>query len=612
MKFFSLLALFGMCAAAQIQPGTAQVPATAAAKAALSGRVVNAVTGEPLRKVSVLLAGMGGRGSGREQSQEPPQARSATTDDQGVFAFTGLDPGSYRLIASRVGFVRQVYGERDGGGGGWRGGGAGATLKAGEELKDILIRLQPSAAISGRVVDEEGEPLMHARVQALRWAYLGGRRELMPAGTAQSDDHGEYRIYSLNPGRYYLSATYEGGYMTGYLAGIGVDVTDQAYVPVFYPGVNDPTQASVIQVRGGDEVPGINFAIVPQRAVTVAGRVFNAITGQAAKNVHVGLNLRSPGARGFFRRENDTTTDQQGAFRFRGIAPGSYIATAEWDSDGQGPGMIGSISVSGSSRVTEYGRGHYTGRQSVDVVSADVEGVSIVIAPGIDLTGAVKVEGTLPQTPEASPPRETVVMGTRVIRSMTQSRMRIVLEADDDQSMGNVVAEVNPDNTFVFNNVPEGAYRVSIAGVPGTGYLKSARIGGQDVLTDGLIVTRGRRGALELVISTLTGTLDGTVVDSAGKPFNAARVVLVPEGARRKTASLYRLATSDAYGRFALRAIPPGEYKVFAWDVVDGGAWQDPEFLRPFEDYGQRVHVTENGQHNAEVKVIITEEAAAQ
>ncbi len=591
MKLAAVVLLFALCAAAQVQPRSA--PSAQASKATVSGRVVNAVTGEALRKVNVMLVGSG--------SGQQTQARTAITDDQGAFSFAAVDPASYRIVAVRTGFVRQSYGDRDPGSYVTRA--SVLTVAPGQEIKDIFIRLQPSAAISGRVVDQDGDPMMHVRVQALRYNYYRGRRQLMPAGGEDSNDRGEYRIYDVTPGRYYLSATYEGGYIAGYLAGVGMDVPDQAYVPVFYPGVNDPSQAAPIEVRPGEEVPGINFTIALQRAVGVSGRVFNSVTGQSGRNVHVALMARSLTMRAFVSGDHDAGTDDQGNFKLRGIAPGSYILTADWDSASQIPG--------GAPPGREHRR--YSARQPIEVGGADVEGLTLTIAPGIDISGTVRIEGTLPPPSASRPePANTVVMGNTTVRTVISGPLRVALEPLEDVSMNYVGTTVKPDNTFLLENVTEGTYRINVGGIPGNAYLKSARIGGQDVLEDGLVVTRGRRGALELVVSTLTGRLEGTALDLSDKPFPAARVVLVPEGARRNLPAMYRAGVADQFGHFVIAGIPPGDYKLFAWDAIETGAYQDPDFLRSFEDRGQVVRISESGQSTADIKVIISEERGAQ
>ncbi len=576
-------------------PLWAQTPhPTTAAGSSVAGKVVNAATGEPLKKAAVLLMRVEGRG----------QAQSMMTDEQGQFAFRSLETGRYRLLVNRTGYVRQAYGQRDPYA---DTGGSPLTLSAGQEVKDILFRLLPAGAISGRVVDEDGEGMMEVQVQALRWTTVRGRRQLMPASGERTNDRGEYRIYNLPPGRYYLAATYEGGYVTGYLVGMAGGVSeaplDEAYAPVFYPGTSDLAQASALDLRGGDELGGMNMVLAPQRTVTVNGRVLNAITGQPGRNVHVSIMARNGTVRSFISGDHDTTTDDQGYFHVRGVLPGSYIISAEWDVEGHGAGTIITSSRE-EGRTVVYGGRHYSARQPLEIGGADLESVSLVIAPGVDVAGSVRTEGVLPKLPSET--ETTTQAGGRSIRISRSNEMRVVLEPTDDLNIGNLVAQIKPDNTFVINNAPDETYRINVAGLPEGAYIKSARFAGQDVLEDGLAIMRGRRGSLDLVISANAGTVSGTITDSDRKPFAGARVVLVPEGSRRKRPSLFRTATADQYGRFNLRSVPPGDYKVFAWDSMEAGAYQDAEFLRPFEDRGQPVRVNESSQSTVEAQVIMT------
>ncbi len=573
-------------------PQGASGPPRVAAKGTIAGRVVNAATGEPLRKAAVVLARVDG----------PSQPQSTITDEQGQFWFRPVESGRYRLIANRTGFVRQAYGQRDPGS--YTDSGGLLSVAAGQEVKDILFRLVPAGAISGRVVDPDGEPIMEVQVQALRWNYSRGRRMMMPAGSERTNDRGEYRIFNLPPGRYYLAATYEGGFVAGYLAGVGGSESevplDESYAPVFYPGTSDITQAAPLEVRG-DELGGMNLMLAPQRALKVSGRVLNSITGQPGRGVHVAVMARSGTVRAFVSGDLDATTDEQGYFQIRGVLPGSYVIAAEWDGEGQGAGTIITSSVGGD-RSVQYNRRHYSARQPLEVGGADVEGVSLVIAPGTDIAGTVHVEGVLPKP--APDIERTTQAGGRTIRFSRTSQMRVVLEPILDLNIGNLSAAIGPDNNFVVSNAPDDTYRINVGGMPEGAYLKSARFGGQDVLEDGLVLTRGRRGSLELVISTNAGSLAGTAVDSNHKPFAGARVALVPEGSARKRPNLFRAATADEYGRFNFRGLAPGDYKVFAWENLEPGAHLDPEFLRPFEDRGQPVHVSEGAQNTAEVQVI--------
>jgi len=109
---------------------------------------------------------------------------------------------------------------------------------------------------------------------------------------------------------------------------------------------------------------------------------------------------------------------------------------------------------------------------------------------------------------------------------------------------------------------------------------------------------------LEVTISMRGGALSGRVADAARKPAVGARVVLVPEAARRSRGDLYRNTTADDSGAYELRGIPPGDYKLFAWERIEDGAWQDPEFIKLYEDRGVRVRIAEDGRQSANVTLI--------
>src|SRR5919197_3501676 len=161
--------------------------------AVIAGRVVTADTGRPVKHARVMVSA-GGR-----------QSRATTTDEQGRFRITDLMGGSYTISASRTGFVDAVYGQRRP-----LQPGTPVTLADGQELATIDLRLVRGGVITGRVLDEDGEPLARALVTVQRYQYIRGERRLSPAGGDQSDDRGQYRVFGLPPGEYYVSATESG------------------------------------------------------------------------------------------------------------------------------------------------------------------------------------------------------------------------------------------------------------------------------------------------------------------------------------------------------------------------------------------------------------------
>ena len=164
---------------------------------------------------------------------------------------------------------------------------------------------------------------------------------------------------------------------------------------------------------------------------------------------------------------------------------------------------------------------------------------------------------------------------------------------------------------FTLRNVSQGEYWVGVAGAPPDYYLKAARLGGEDLLENGLEIAGGRLpGPLELTLSPNGARVEGVVLTEVNQPFGGAQVTLVPEKRRRDRLEFYKSTTTDQYGRFTLRGIPPGEYKLFAWEEIERGAQRDPKFLKPHEGRGQEVRLREGEQSAVELKLIRPGEAA--
>src|SRR4051812_49808302 len=162
----------------------------------ITGRVLAADNGRPVKRARVFVSAV-----------ELPGGRGMLTDDNGLFDLTELPAGRYTLTVSKAGFVALPYGQR-----GPLQAGTPLQLAEGQQLKGIEFQLPRGSVISGHVLDEDGEAMPGVSVRVMRYQYLQGERRLTPAGAGQTDDKGQYRVWGLMPGDYYVNATARGGF----------------------------------------------------------------------------------------------------------------------------------------------------------------------------------------------------------------------------------------------------------------------------------------------------------------------------------------------------------------------------------------------------------------
>ncbi len=509
-------------------------------RCSVEGQVLREGSGEPLRKAQVLAR----RVDARDQSF------STASDERGHFLLTGLEPGRYILSAERNGYLPQDYGQR-------RANQTGAmlTLLPGQHLGDIVFHLTPFGVISGRALDEDGDPIPRVQIQTMRVSHQNGRRELTPIASGTSDDRGDYRVFGLPPGRYYVSAAPAPSPRPG-----APQPDEEGYVPFYYPGVTDPGQAAPLELRAGGDIQGVDFRLTRTRTVRVRGRVLNAATGRLERGIVVFLLPRGSGTAASGPRTQNAIVDAQGNFEIRGVAPGSYLLSA-FQADQQR---------------------RFFARLPIDVGAANLEGLNLTLGPGLEIAGRVRFEES----------------GGRLelVRVTLQSR---------SEGTGGTAAAVKSDGTFSLQNVAADSYTLAIAGLLEDGYVKSARFGGIDALERGLDLSRGDPpGPLDVVLSPAGGHIEGVVLMENQQPAAGATVVLAPDAARRTQAQLFRSATANQYGRYVLRGIPPGDYRLFAWVDVEPGAWLDPDFLAEYEKRGETVSVDERGRSTVQLKAI--------
>ena len=521
-------------------------------KCSIEGQVVNAQTGDPLKKARVRLY--------RNDSQGNINY-STSTDAGGHYVFQQVDPGIYTVMAERNGFTEAWYGAR-----GPSRGPAPLPLSPGQRARDVNFRLVPFGVIAGRVLDEDDEPVEHVQVTATR--YARGRRQPGQAGSSQTDDLGEYRIFGLEPGKYFLSATYRQPSMMATQERAPAGEPEEGYAPTFYPGTNDASAAVAIDVLPGAQLRGVDVALLKTRTTRIRGKVINGLGERLPSNVFLTLLPREKTAMGFYPRAMTPVWNADGTFELRGVTPGSYTLIAQcWD-EGKA----------------------YAARESVDVGNNKVDNVSLLLSTGMELKGTVRADG-----PD----------GTAL------GNMRVSLATKEALRMGMHGAKVRDDGSFSLSNVLPAVYTISVLGMPETFYIKSIRMGDADGLEAGLDLTHGGAGTLEILLSPNGGQVDGAVSGLKEAAGGGAALVLAPEGQRRNQTVFFKMANTDAQGHFTIKGIAPGDYKLFAWSQSDDPDYQDPEFLKPYENQGEAVTIRESGHESVQLKLIETDTKAS-
>lgn len=511
---------------------------------------VTSTTGEPLRKAAVVLRSTSGLskqpvGRGVPTPVQPGTAGSGwsfTTDASGTFAFDQLTAGNYMLSVQRNGYVRSESGRQSGTV--WSG---NISLAPGQHVNGLSVKLSRQGVITGKVVDEDGDPLAHTPVQLMRERWVQGKRQILPLHGSTTNDLGEYRLSGLTPGRYYLLAN--SAQQPGRrLQKVGTQA-DFGYVPTYYPGTSEVSQATPLTISAGQELPGVDFQLRKVAVFRIQGKVLD-VSGAPAQNVSV---MAAPEGTTFGAR-GGVGVDRNGVFEFPALPPGNYTLVA-----------------SGGGR----GQARRFARRPVQLGTRDLEGVVISLEPAFEVSGTIRV-------PEG----------------MTVTNARVIADPIETGSpFGGGGAGMVKDGSWKIENLVPGKYRFFLSQIPEGAYQKSVSVQGQDI-SAGAMVSSAATG-VELTLSADAPQLNGTVVDREGEPVRGATVVLAPDESRREQYWLFRTATVDQNGGFAMKGIAPGSYTAYAFSDLEEGSWQSPEFVHQYGSKGVRLKLDEKAQEKA-------------
>lgn len=516
---------------------------------AISGTVIDSMTGTGIKGVRVFA---------RDPESEDRSA-GVITDANGRFALVGVTPGQYVISAERTGYVGGNSDRREA-----LDSSNVITIADGQTLAGIIVRLTPAAAISGRILDQDGDPICRAVVAASRIEWGEGRREFQVRGLAETDDRGHFRVFGLSPGRYYLAAGMRTRSPEVFQSSRGSG--EQTYAPTYFPGTIEPENAEAIELKPGDDLDSMDFSLLAVKVVKVRGYLVDGSTGNPLEEASVYLEPRSHmlGLIGPLRLAGAEIAN--GVFVLTGVVPGSYDLMAWYDRDSR----------------------RMSARVPIEVDDDGIDGVTIPLFSNVDVLGHLSFEGDTSRGPEA---------------------LWLSLNPADGSDFGAGSARPDPDGNFKFDSVAQGEYRLKLAENLGDTYLKTVSLGGRQNADQSIVVDRDTHGKrLEVVLSARGARIEGVAIDDEKRPVASALVVLVPGVSRRNREDLFQNSLTDAQGRFVLSGIPPGEYTLFAWPSERGVSYRNPDWLAGYETRGSVVHVAEGTHLNIQVRTIAPDE----
>ena len=509
--------------------------------ARIRGRVIAADTGAPLRRALVRIS-----------AAEVRVNRTVTTDAEGIYEFTELPAGRYSIFVTRNGFVSLQFGQR-------RPFESGRPLDVANAqfVEKIDFALPRGGVIAGRVTDELGEPLAGVRMQAMRYQYLpSGQRQLVPVAGGfgiTTNDLGEYRLHSLMPGTYVVSAAPSEMNMVT-MPGVASAPNDGHGI-TYFPGTINVDEAQGITVDIA-EVASASFPLVPQRMTRVSG----VVRDSQGKPLAATLLLRTQ-SEGSMMMRAGTMAGPDGRFSLANVPPGEHFIEVA-----PRPGSEESASVPITS----------DGREITDLIITTSAGrtiagqVTFEGAPAGQHSFRVAVSSPDPGTP---PPVRAFDNNQGVIDEKGRFQLRGV-------SGGRAIFNVFP---------------ASPGGAP-TWLVKSVTIDGENVTDIPFDLSSARDDTkIEIVMTDKQTTVSGTVRNARGEQIIDYTAVLFPAQLKEgvMAARYVRAVRPDQQGRYQTRGLPPGDYLAVAVESLEQGGQFDPAFRKQLEPSAKRFTLTE-------------------
>jgi hypothetical protein len=589
--------LFAVLGAALVHGAPAQAPAMPPGTNVLLGRVVEIGSDAPVGGALVTVIGhfdaSGKPATPSPADRDTPLSVNVMATPDGYFVVRNLPAGRFTATTRAFGYLNNDYPPTV------------LEIRDSQKPTEVQLHLWKYAAMAGRVVDDQSEPITGVVVSALRRISTGGNPTFRRVANGITDDRGEYRLSQLDPGDYVvgvLSTTtslpenvaaafdpspsnrdvlsamrtqlIQSGFIRtwgcpicisngdeGYHAGgfvlqrqgspfhVAPDGRLLGFANTFYPGMSDLRGATMVTLGSGESRTGLDLPVELRPTVVVAG----VLTGPDGPMPNVALNLAPPGADlGDLEAPGIATaiTNAHGAFTFLGITPGDYTLAG---------GLILDMT-----EATGKARPFWT-QQALNVGDAGITGLAVAMRPGVRIEGRVELNVTSGVTSRSS---QRQVVSLQPVRAVMWRSTQAVVQSD---------------GTFRSAGDPPGRYVVNASSPPGW-FWHSTSLAGKPILDEiielgstevsGLVVTFGER----------TNRVSGLVSDVAGAPDADAAVIVFPADSTTWRESIFssrreRKVLATSAGAYEIATLAPGDYYVAAVSARVSLRWQEPQFL---------------------------------
>ena len=461
-------------------------------------RVVDSPTGSPISGARVTVA------------SERAEQIFGRTDSTGVFAGRSPASGVHLVTVVRQGY-RMFGGAITG---------KPIELQPGSETQ-VTLEMQALGVITGRVVDQYGDPIRHALARTEDVTVSPGREQYFQSSwAAETDDLGQYRIADVEPGMHYVAAEYSSTRQERTPGGRSRFEWPQTGGVVLYPDATSIEQADQVEVTAGQTIHLKDIRLNIQRAVAISGRIKAAPSGvdpslSLEPKLKLALNT-SPMVQG-------GSSKPDGTFKLN-VLPGDYILTASDQKTGKVSKPI-----------------------TLEVRDRNLTGIELELTSGYEVRGRISVDGT-----------------DQLDFTKLQLNLGVPVKIDDSGIFE--VKLTSSKATYALQNLPEGWY------------VKESRVAGQRIMSrqveiepgisDMSIVLSPRAARIELGLQIPAGSLPPTAVFLLPEDGPIPDIESIPSG-----------EPDEASRRFIFQSVPPGSYRIFTFDSSNWGLALRPDIL---------------------------------